>query len=420
MIQREKSRDTLLFLMALAPCLCWAQTSNEGIVSVKPGTILSTVSFFENKQGAQLINDGELYAYSDLVNDGKISFTSGVRSGITRLRGQKTGTLAVSGSGLSEVYNLEFNNSNPQSGFDITNALTVYGQADFQNGVVGYSASDGLLSFSKDAVALNANEESFVTGSVVKNGNNKNAFIYPVGDAGKFRPASIYSPNDIGSAFKVKYTFRNPNALYPVSSAESSIVLIDAAEYWEIKRTDTGNGNAFVTLRWDESTTPAAILADPLEDLHVVRWDDVKKLWIDEGGVVDASSKEVVTVSQSLGNYGVFTLARVTKNVNPDNGKKTIASTRPGISPNGDGLNDELVIHGLEAFPENRVTVFDRYGKVIFDTKAYNTNGNVFKGFVNQSGSEILPVGTYFYTVEYLDQSTGKRVTKSNYLYINL
>lgn len=416
MVQREKSRDSLLFLMALAPCLCLAQTSNQGVVYVTPGTTMSTVSSFENTASAQLVNDGELYVYSDLKNDGQLGFTAGLTSGMTRFRGQKIGNLAISGAGLSQAYNVEFNNANAQSGFDLTNALNVSGSANFQNGIIGYPATDGLLSFSKGATAVNAAAASYVSGTVVKNGND--AFTFPVGDGNNYRPVSITAPTETGAAFTGKYNFKNPNTLYPVASLDPALSLIDGAEYWELKRTDAGTSNVVVTLNWDEATTPAALFADPVENIHIARWDDTKKLWVDMGGVVDATKKQVVTVSQSLGNYGIFTLARVSTSVTPSS---KIVSANPGISPNGDGINDVLVIQGLDAYPNNRVTVFDRYGKVVFDTTSYNTTGNVFKGFLNQnSSSEILPLGTYFYTVDYLDDATGKRVKKSNYLYINL
>lgn len=412
MVQREKSRDSLLFLMALAPCLCLAQTSNQGVVSVKPGTVLSTVASLQNMTGAQLVNDGELYVYSDLKNDGQLGFTPGLTSGMTRFRGQKIGNLSISGTGSSQAYNVEFNNANAQSGFDVTNALNVSGSADFQNGIVGYSGTDGLLSFSKGATAINADASSYVSGTVVKNGND--AFVFPVGDGNNYRPVSISAPTETGAAFTGKYNFKSPNALYPVTSLDPALSLIDGAEYWEVKRTDAGTSNVVITLNWDSATTPAAIFADPADNIHIAGWDATKKLWVDLGGAVDSSKKQVATVSQSLGSYGVFTLARVSTSITPNS---KIVSANVGISPNGDGINDELVIKGLESYPDNIVTVFDRYGRVVFETTSYNTTGNIFKGLRN---SEVLPVGTYFYTVDYLDNASGKRVKKSNYLYINL
>lgn len=409
MIQKEKNRTSLLFLMAFVPCLSFSQTSNNGVLSLKAGTVLSSVYPVDNNAGAQIINDGELLFYDDFKNNGTTGFTSGASTGKTRFLGIKTSLLAISGSGKHDVYNIEFNSN---SDYQVSSGINVAGTADFQNGIINYSG-DGLLSFGNNAVTLNASDASHVMGAVVKKGNKE--FVFPVGDGGKFRPASISAPSELDASFTGEYVFDNPNSLYSLSSKEASVGLIDEAEYWTIKRTDSGLSNVFVTLKWDDATTPAALLTEPIDELHVVRWDDVNKLWIDEGGTVDWSRKEVVTVSESLGSYGVFTLARIL----PISGKVVIVD-HPGISPNGDGVNDELEVIGLESYPDNKVTVFDRFGKVVFETTGYNTKGNVFKGFFHGDSGKILPIGTYFYTVDYLDTATGRRVRKTNYLYINL
>ena len=71
-----------------------------------------------------------------------------------------------------------------------------------------------------------------------------------------------------------------------------------------------------------------------------------------------------------------------------------------GISPNNDGFNDFFMIPCLELYPENSIKIFNRYGTLVFQTKAYknNWNGRSNKGFPNNSG--LLPVGTYFYILE--------------------
>ncbi|MFD0798081.1 gliding motility-associated C-terminal domain-containing protein [Maribacter chungangensis] len=92
------------------------------------------------------------------------------------------------------------------------------------------------------------------------------------------------------------------------------------------------------------------------------------------------------------------------------------------ITPNGDGVHDVLRIDGLENFPENTVRIYNRWGVSVFTTKAYDTDGNVFDGSsqgrvtVNQDNQ--LPVGTYFYIIEYKEPS-GNMKSLSGYLYIN-
>ena len=92
------------------------------------------------------------------------------------------------------------------------------------------------------------------------------------------------------------------------------------------------------------------------------------------------------------------------------------------LTPNGDGVHDELVIRNLENFPNNTVKIYNRWGVLVFQTRAYNTTGNVFDGTsdaratLNQDSK--LPVGTYFYIIEY-EADNGRMNQVSGYIYLN-
>ena len=73
------------------------------------------------------------------------------------------------------------------------------------------------------------------------------------------------------------------------------------------------------------------------------------------------------------------------------------------FSPNGDGVNDVLLLVGVENFPNNKLEVFDRYGNTVFEARAYN---NSWDG-TGDNGN--LPKGTYFYI---LDLGDGTEVTR--------
>lgn len=93
------------------------------------------------------------------------------------------------------------------------------------------------------------------------------------------------------------------------------------------------------------------------------------------------------------------------------------------VTPNNDGIHDELRIENIENFPNNTVKIFNRWGVLVFVTKAYGTAGNVFdgtsQGRVTVDKDNKLPVGTYFYIIEYEDE-TGFTRQESGYIYINL
>ena len=59
------------------------------------------------------------------------------------------------------------------------------------------------------------------------------------------------------------------------------------------------------------------------------------------------------------------------------------------FTPNGDGKNDKFVIKGLQqgAYPENKLVIFNRWGKVVYEKINYQ---NDFDG-------EGLPDGVYYY-----------------------
>ncbi|HEY4327110.1 MAG TPA: cadherin-like beta sandwich domain-containing protein [Mucilaginibacter sp.] len=82
------------------------------------------------------------------------------------------------------------------------------------------------------------------------------------------------------------------------------------------------------------------------------------------------------------------------------------------VSPNGDGINDFLFIEGIENFPANQVTIFDRNGITIYNTKGYDNSSKMFDGHSNINGRMQRP-GTYFYQIDFM--INGKSGRKNGY-----
>lgn len=83
------------------------------------------------------------------------------------------------------------------------------------------------------------------------------------------------------------------------------------------------------------------------------------------------------------------------------------------VSPNGDGKNDVLYLNYVDLIPgtkDNKVTIFNRWGEVVFEVDNYNNTTNVFSG-KNRNGND-LPSGTYFYRIVY----HGGRPAATGYL----
>jgi gliding motility-associated-like protein len=72
------------------------------------------------------------------------------------------------------------------------------------------------------------------------------------------------------------------------------------------------------------------------------------------------------------------------------------------FSPNGDGKNDFFRIAGLEKYPNHQLSIYNRWGNLVFKTKDYRNDwGGAWR-------SNHLPDGTYFYL---LDDGEGKKYT---------
>ncbi|WP_295673405.1 cadherin-like beta sandwich domain-containing protein, partial [uncultured Mucilaginibacter sp.] len=55
-----------------------------------------------------------------------------------------------------------------------------------------------------------------------------------------------------------------------------------------------------------------------------------------------------------------------------------------GISPNGDGLNDFLVIEGIARYPDNKLMIMSRSGELDYEIKGYDNSNKVFDGHSNK------------------------------------
>jgi gliding motility-associated-like protein len=73
-----------------------------------------------------------------------------------------------------------------------------------------------------------------------------------------------------------------------------------------------------------------------------------------------------------------------------------------GFSPNGDNVNETLQIENIEAYPQNKITIFNRWGNVVYEKTGY-TNEAGWNGNSDEDGtmgSTKVPEGTYFYALE--------------------
>lgn len=393
-----------------------AQTINKGKVVIRPETTLITLSEFVNQKPGVIINDGNLYITNNYHNDGLVLFTEKLKKGYTVFGNKNQNTQTLSGTIKSEFYDVLFDNNTSQTAFHLDNDFQIFGTANFKEGVVKIDSELGGLIFNPLAKAINASDNSHVDGEVEKLG--KNTFTFPIGKQGYYRPASIIDPTNTKSHITAAYFFENPDKNHPISKKADIIETLNEAEYWQIHRENPA-GEIILALSWNEKTTPPSLLKDPEQTLHIVRWDTDENKWIDEGGIVDVNTKTVRTPVK-INQFGTFTLATIKKEIVVD----TDVIIYNAVSPNGDGHNDFFRIENINRYPNNHVQIFNRWGALVFETRNYDSNGNVFTGISEGKGTiqrnEKLPTGTYYYVVkyEYTDGKGSEMITRSGYLHL--
>ncbi len=84
-----------------------------------------------------------------------------------------------------------------------------------------------------------------------------------------------------------------------------------------------------------------------------------------------------------------------------------------GFSPNGDNINDNFIIRGIEGFRESRLQIYNRWGNRVHDVVNYQ---NDWRG--TWDGKD-LPDGTYFYILNLNDPTSTLEQNYSGYLEIN-
>ena len=387
---------------------------NHGQLYILPSTLVSTQFDFDNKASGVIFNDGEFQFYKNYNNDGLFTHSTNQTTGYTVFQGSQP--QLIQGSQPSKHFDVLFYNTSTQYPFSLNSDMIIDGVGNFREGIVRINKNNGgQLLFGNGASQMNASDRSYAEGMVEKQGSN--AFTFPIGKSGYYRLAGISAPTNLADNYLSEYFKETTNQTYPHKDRTGIISAVNDQEYWTITQSAGTTGSVMVTLSWHDQTTPAEFRGT--QDLHIVRWDATQNLWVDEGGVVDAGARTITTPVQVDG-FGIFTLGKIKeKFLNP--GDVVVYN---GVSPDGDGINDYLMIDNIEHFPENQVILYNRWGRKVYETKNYNSKNNVFVGVAEGNGivgsGEKLPAGTYYYVVEYLYDWNGQSqwIKKVGYIHL--
>ena len=220
------------------------------------------------------------------------------------------GTVAQSIEGdaaqLPDFFNLTINKSSNHVTLNVpilvTNNLTL------TNGNL-VSSGTNLITMVDNSTVSSVSNSSYVSGPIRKEGND--AFTFPIGKSGYYRPIGISAPSSTGDHFTAEFNMADSDGSYSHASKDVTLHHLSHCEYWILNRTN-GSSSVSVTMSWNTSSCGVTNLSD----LRVARWNG--SMWKDHGngGTTGNTSVGTIVSSGTISSFSPFTLSSNT-NENP-------------------------------------------------------------------------------------------------------
>lgn len=172
------------------------------------------------------------------------------------------------------------------------------------------TTANSLLMLSDNTVAEGGSQDSFVEGPMRKKGDDD--FEFPAGRQGDYAPVKITgTAGAVSDEFQVEYFLANPMTLYGNFIDDPSIVRVSTLEYWAVEKL-SGSSLKKISLAVGTYSNATA-----LDNMVVARWDRVVSMWKNEGNFSYQGVATGIVQSNTVNNFGIFTLASTSENQNP-------------------------------------------------------------------------------------------------------
>lgn len=375
-----RARSIFPYLWVL-PCFIsvasFAQSfyNSGSIVTVLPGTIFSVKDSLVNT--GTLVNNGNLVIAGTWLNTGsyqpgtgEITFnsTSLTTPQIINHSNQSFSKLTISGGGRKLILA----------------DMTIEDEIIFSDGIIENENSARVI-MQPSVVITGGSDQSHINAPVYHQGSGEK--FYPLGNGTLYLPVRILNVSDPSAVVGVE-GIELGGAVLPKAP---SLDAISSMRYWRIDVAEGLMESQIVLPLRDE------VLPGDLSNVVVAESDDLNTAFISAG----KSSTEGTAADGMVTSDREIVSSFVTIASASDNGAPIVYNA---ISVNNDGLNEHLTIGNIEFYPENKFTLFNRWGDKIFEIENYDNRVRVFRGVSNVAGEKELGSGTYFYSLE---TSTG-------------
>lgn len=208
-----------------------------------------------------------------------------------------------------------------------------------------------------------------------------------------------------GARFNTSVTYTWLNEAGELAGKNADLIDVPAGTYTLLVKSDKCELPS--PLKYTIGNTETAIVAPVMEDILVCAASDVNISFKENATIYRIYDESGNLRSQSgakdfrlrVDQPGIFYAALASGSCESPRTRFSIDFGSSGLqipnafSPNGDGINDEWIIKGIDVYTVPEVKLFNRQGEVVFHTRG---RSQPFNGKLR--GTE-LPVGVYYYLV---------------------
>jgi len=356
------------------------------------GTVCQAQTALYNSGNLRIHDQGQIGFHTHLINNGSFDDNLGLAGfyGIS--------ALSVSGAFMPVLYDLEIATD---AVVTLETSVNVLNNTNF---IVGNfntprAQPDIYLNFIQNAFSAGEADPSKVDGYVSI--TDIQSFSFPVGDATQLRRLILNSDN-INSLAKCAYFLEDPNnpSTFPPFSTDikpRTIGTISTTEFWRLE----GNVPSTISISWNARSNMAALATD-INQITIMGWNKSAGSWLSLGNEAlagDLNSGFVSSTTFIPDDYEIITFGGLAE------AEDILTLDNYILTPNGDGINDVLLIPELDQSPNNSIQIFDRLGLKVFDMVNYRDE---FGGISNVDNIVIerqkgLPEGIYYYLISMHD-----------------
>jgi len=349
-------------------------TNNGMTISVKSNTIFSVGENATNN--GTIINNGSFLIAGAWVNNGIYDAGTGdftlnsPGDQIVNHNAQSFERLIIRGGG-NKIFQAD---------------ITINDDITLQDGVL-MSTNGARLFISENAQITGGSSSSYIAGPLYMS-IQENAF-FPIGTTNTYLPVSL--SNIDGTNAILGFEAISPNPVTTFDGADE----ISSDYAWQMTVESGTYNNAIITLPVVNQT-----FVENMEGVLVMQASSLSDSYVSLGqsnNSGDNISGEVTSESTATGAF--FTIGYLADE--EGDGALEAISVVNAITPaTQDGKHDFLKIENIEQHPNNKVSIYNRWGDLVYEVGGYNNNDVIFTGETNVGNRRNLDNGTYFYAIE--------------------